>query len=490
MNLPLLDVNEYVGAFPEIIEDQLDLGNYLTGISLQFNSRGTLLAVGCYDGRIVVFDFETRTCCAKLKGKHHTDKKPEKQTIPSGVKDGHTQLVVSMSWFKNGRHLLSAGYDAKLFVWDVLESVPIKCVTFKSALYRAYVCPKDDNLVLVVPTYEVPVLMKMDTEEQISLPITKHDYTQKKKHDYMIANFDKTGDHIYVGNSLGEIVILRTKDLTQVKKFYIDDELEDPNVMSKAIRKNTYAIKQIHFSRQGRYFMVNCGLSIRLFRVEDCGFEVEFKDMVTNSQFITASFSGLTIIPDSDWDSDFVIAASGHCLYIWDRATGSLQKMLEGSKDNLLSMEWHPLRPIVVSTTTGGVAHIWGKNFNEMWSAFAPDFEEIENNEVYLEREDEFDMKEEEEEMENMQISNQENDHIDIHGFNQSLTNLVEFSEFHMYPKVVKDVDDALESYMEAFYSSMKKKTKSSSKKKDNDFIHDYSSEDEYYDDDYGVLPK
>lgn len=175
-------------------------------------------------------------------------------------------------------------------------------------------------------------------------------------------------------------------------RFFVDEELEDGNVMSKAIRKKLYSIKQIHFSRQGQYFLVNCGSTIRLFRAKDCRFEREFKDTVTNAIFVTGCFSGITVIPDHDWDSDYVIAASGHCLYIWDRATGSLQKMLEGSKDNVLCMEWHPLRPIIVSSTTGGVIYIWGKNFNEMWSAFAPDFEEIESNEVYIEREDEFDM--------------------------------------------------------------------------------------------------
>lgn len=65
--------------------------------------------------------------------------------------------------------------------------------------------------------------------------------------------------------------------------------------MSKAIRKGNYAIKQIHFSRQGQYYLVNCGLSIRLFKVSNNQFEREFKDMVTNSVFVNGKQSRYVI---------------------------------------------------------------------------------------------------------------------------------------------------------------------------------------------------
>jgi len=112
----------------------------------------------------------------------------------------------------------------------------------------------------------------------------------------------------------------------------------------------------------------------------------ELQDKVTRLQWSHASFSSA---------SEHVIgtanSATDHSIYIWD-LHGHLAAMLNGPKDGAIHFACHPTRPILACCARSGTVYIWTKRYSENWSAFAPDFKELEENEEYEEREDEFDV--------------------------------------------------------------------------------------------------
>lgn len=50
------------------------------------------------------------------------------------------------------------------------------------------------------------------------------------------------------------------------------------------------------------------------------------------------------------------------------------------------------MRPHIASLSHSGLIHLWGRHVTENYSAFAPGFEELDENIEYEEREDEFDL--------------------------------------------------------------------------------------------------
>lgn len=86
--------------------------------------------------------------------------------------------------------------------------------------------------------------------------------------------------------------------------------------------------------------------------------EHRFQDLVDRVQWKTCSFSN---------GGDFVVAGSAqdgkHHIHIWDREKGSLLKILDGPREGLLDLMWHPARPIIASISTYGVVYIWGVNY-------------------------------------------------------------------------------------------------------------------------------
>ncbi|KAK9734115.1 hypothetical protein RND81_04G115900 [Saponaria officinalis] len=394
MNSSIIDPLQ--GDFPEVIEEYLEHGVMKC---VAFNRRGTLLAAGCSNGTCVIWDFETRGIAKELRDKDCSN------------------AITSVCWSKYGHRILVSSADKALILWDVATGKKIAQTMLEKTPLHARLHPSSPTptLCLACPVYSAPLIVDLETGKTTVLPASVlvegdgvsaplRNKVPDDSSPQTPACFNMHGDLVYLGNSKGEILII-----------------DHSNVQVRGVLPITggAVIKNIVFSKNSRYLLTNS--SDRTIRVYEnllppkgslkaldeisetlndlSGAEKlkaigcrslalfhEFQDSVTRIHWKAPGFSG-----DGEWVIGGSASKGEHKIYIWDRA-GHLVKILEGPKEALIDLAWHPVRPIVISVSLTGLVYIWAKDYTENWSAFAPDFKELEENEEYVEREDEFDI--------------------------------------------------------------------------------------------------
>ncbi|XP_064600491.1 retinoblastoma-binding protein 5 homolog [Liolophura sinensis] len=375
MNLELLE--SFGQNFPEDFDGALDCVSI--AVTCSFNRQGTLLAVGCNDGRIVLWDFLTRGI-TKVIG-------------------AHVHPVCSLSWNRNGHKLLSAATDNTVSVWDVVSGDCDRTFRFPSPILKVQFNPRDSAKFLVCPMKHAAVLMNLNSTHKV-IPLDDESDLN------IVASFDRRGDYIYTGNAKGRVLVFKETSMELVASFRVTTGT-----------LNATSIKSIEFARRGNCFLVNS--ADRIIRVYEsgevlaCGRDGEpepiqkLQDLVNKTLWKKCCFSG---------DGEFIVAGSArqHALYIWEKSVGNLVKILHGTKGELLlDVVWHPVRPIICSISSGLVS-IWAQNQVENWSAFAPDFKELDENVEYEERESEFDIEDEDKEKEETKGLDEEDLEVDV----------------------------------------------------------------------------
>lgn len=377
MNLELLE--SFGNSYPDEADGILESGSMT--LTCAFNRHGSLLAAGSNDGRIVIFDVITRGIARFLQA--------------------HVHPVCSLSWSRNGFLLLSGSMDWTISVWEVLKGECLYRYRFPSPILRVQFHPIETDVFLVCPMKLRPVLVKIKGEQ-------KHiSFDEEGGEQNIFASFDRLGQRIFTGNSRGKVLVFNSNSLELLTSFQVTTG-----------SSTTTGIKSIEFARKGSNFLVNS--SDRIIRVYDGDLvkatkgepqQVEpvqkLQDLVNRTQWKKCCFSG---------DAEFICAGSArqHDLYIWDMAHGNLVKILHGQKgEHLLDVVWHPNRPIIASVASG-VVSVWAQTHAENWSAYAPNFKELDENEEYEERESEFDIEDEDKSVEDKDENREDNIDVDV----------------------------------------------------------------------------
>ncbi|CAL5189603.1 unnamed protein product [Lathyrus oleraceus] len=379
----LMALNE---GFPEVIDEFLE--HEPTMKCVAFNRRGTLLAAGCHDGSCVIWDFETRGIAKELRD------------------DECSSPITSICWSRSGNRILASAADKSLILWDVMSSTRTIRIFLQQTPLQVRFCPSSSSLCLVCPVSSTPMIVDLNSGNTTLL---KTSVLEKSKSSggspFMpaAACFNRYGNLVYVGSTKGEILVIDGKDGEVRAAVHVSDSV----------------VKSVVFSRNGQYLLTNSyDRVIRIYenllplkdeiralielnenqndlndieKLKVAGSKCltligEFKDSVKKVHWKAPCFSA-----DGEWVVGGSANKAEHKIYIWNRE-GHRARILEGPKETLLDLAWHPVRPVVVSVSVTGAVYIWTKHYTEYWSALSPDFTEIDENVDLVEQEDEFDL--------------------------------------------------------------------------------------------------
>jgi len=392
MNRELQD--PFAQDIPETVESTIDALAVVSKFNPSGMFGGQYLAIGRLDGCVTIMDFETKRTIKFLMG--------------------HVKPISALDWSHCSSFLLSASRDWNLILWDLRSPDAARItVRFDAPVTSAQFHPINRKMLLAtLQSQEEAIFVDLRSQggrweldarssseplpsqngdlPDVSLESPEKDHavsagkraSRRKRQAATVARFNPSGDLIYVGTSQGMLHIFdcRTKVL----------------VHSEQISKNN-TIKSMEFDREGGAIVVNSNdRIIRVYALKvragqptpSMVLEHKFQDTIVRTPWQGCGFS-----------ADYVVAGAGHKdshqIFIWDRSSGILTKILEGPKDPLEAFDWHPTRPIVASVSILGLIHIWVTGVTENWSAYAPGFDELDENVEYREREDEFDYEDE-----------------------------------------------------------------------------------------------
>lgn len=381
MNLSLQDPLVITADYPSSLTTSLSYGQATT---LSVSRCGHYIASGLINGLIIIIDSWTHNISAILRG--------------------HSKGVANLKWVYNGQEV---GLISRSSSWQVIHW---KLQNGKFELFQEYkfvggvgYCDwfiSGNEVWLMVAKVDGQIVLVDPQSRMVDIDLS----TTEGANEGTCQCFSivMNGKYAILGTSKGWIQILDISERKIVKSFKI----------SPSNIKNIDIVIQAHYEGDGslEYGEELCSLSRMVVNssdkvlrqyvitnwstetpIEEWSLDLEHKyqDVVNQVQWnnIKLGTSGEYLCASTKSHG-----GSSHEIFVWETSMGSLVQILEGSQEELYSVDWCGRKCEIVATGFDtGTLYFWGIQIEPKWSALAPDFEEIEQNIDYIEQEDEFD---------------------------------------------------------------------------------------------------
>lgn len=372
MNILLQDPFAVLKEHPEKLTHTIE--NPLRTECLQFSPCGDYLALGCANGALVIYDMDTfRPIC-----------------VPGNMMGAHVRPITSIAWSPDGRLLLTSSRDWSIKLWDLSKpSKPLKEIRFDSPIWGCQWLDAKRRLCVATIFEESDAYVIDFSNDPVASLLSKSDEKQLSStpdHGYVLVCtvHTKHPNIIIVGTSKGWLDFYKFHSLYQTECIH-------------SLKITSSNIKHLIVSQNGERLAINCSdRTIRQYEISiddensavELTLEHKYQDVINKLQWNCILFSNNT--------AEYLVASthgsSAHELYIWETTSGTLVRVLEGAEEELIDINWDFYSMSIVSNGfESGNVYVWSVVIPPKWSALAPDFEEVEENVDYLEKEDEFD---------------------------------------------------------------------------------------------------
>lgn len=386
-NLLLQDPFSVLKEYPEKLTHSLE--NPLHTECLHFSPRGDYLALGCSNGSVVIYDIDTYRPISALGNKM----------------GAHMRSVQSVSWSTCGRFLLSASRDWTVKLWDLMSpGEPLKEISLGSPVWNCqWINSTKGICVATVLEEETAFLIDFHSSNKpIMQALCEGDNAQNVPRQTLSQGYVLT---CAVHSKFREVVITGTSK--GWINFYFVRRETVPKLLHRVKIANSN-IKHLVVSQNGNKLAINSSdRTIRQYSLHiseditsvELGLEHKYQDVINKLQWNSIYFSSKS--------ADYLVASthgsSANELYLWETNSGTLVRVLEGAEEELMDIDWNFYNMCIASNgLESGDVYVWSIVITPKWSALAPDFEEVEENIDYQEKEDEFDQLDELEQLQEL----------------------------------------------------------------------------------------